>query len=196
MEQSSAAVERSVVESLLDYERYEEIWQRLPASTYFAAWRAVNARALGVLAAITLQQLAHAQAASGTADVYPWVSRAIDAARTTELNEDVLTQAWLADQHDRGVRLATAHPDRGDATGIGALRAVLGARLMAAELDGDSVRVRQLTKDASDPVEVRESLVQLADALARDLAEATGGSRETVLRALVADADSGSDSGL
>jgi len=53
-----------------------------------------------------------------------------------------------------------------------------------------------LTKDAGDPVEVRESLVQLADALARDLAEATGGSRETVLRALVADAESGSDSGL
>ena len=68
---------------------------------------------------------------------------------------------------------------------IGAFRAMLGARLMAAELDGDSVRVRQLTKDADNPVEVREALVQLADALARDLAEATGGSRERVLRALV-----------
>ena len=145
----------------------------------------MNTRALGVLAAVTLQQLAQAQAASGTADVFPWVSRAIDAARTTELSADVLTQAWLADQHDRGAQLTAAHPDPGDPMRIGAFRAMLGARLMAAELDGDSVRVRQLTKDADNPVEVRDALVQLADALARDLAEATGGSRERVLRALV-----------
>lgn len=185
MVQSSSSAQQSVVQSLIDHEQYEEIWRSLPTDTYFAAWRAVNTRALGVLAAVTLQQLAQAQAASGTADVFPWVSRAIDAARTTELSADVLTQAWLADQHDRGAQLTAAHPDPGDPMRIGAFRAMLGARLMAAELDGDGVRVRQLTKDADNPVEVRDALVQLADALARDLAEATGGSRERVLRALV-----------
>lgn len=185
MAKSDQAAEQAVIESLLDPEQYEVVWQRLPTDTYFAAWRTVNARALGVLAAVTLQQLEQAQAASGLAVVPAWVSRAIEASRTTELNAEVLMQAWLAEQHDRGVQLSQAHPDRRDPMAIGAQRAILGSELMVGELDDDTVRVRLLAKAADDAIEVREALVQLADALARDLAEATGGSREQVLRALV-----------
>ena len=173
-----------MIESLIDPQQYEAVWHRLPTDTWLAAWRAVNARALGVLAAVWLQQLDRAQAASGVAVVPAWVSRANDAVRSTELNADVLTQAWLAEQHDRGVRLSTAHPDPADPMAIGARRAVLGSELMMAELDDDWVRVRRLVKDADDAIEVGEALAQLADALVRDLSDATGGSRERVLRAL------------
>lgn len=184
MADTNPAAERAVIESLIDHQQYEAVWHRLPTDAYFAAWRAVNARALGVLAVVWLQQLDRAQAASGVAVVPAWVSRAIDAARTTELNADVLMQAWLAEQHDRGVQLSTAHTDPADPMAIGARRAVLGSELMMGELDEDWVRVRRLVKDADDAIEVREALAQLADALVRDLAEVTGGSRERVLGAL------------
>lgn len=184
MAEPDLAAERAVIESLIDDQQYEAVWHRLPTNIWFAACRAVNARALGVLAAVWLQQLDRAQAASGVAVVPAWVSRAIDAARSTELNADVLMQAWLAEQHDRGVQLSMAHPDPADPMAIGARRAMLGSELMMGELDEDWMRVRRLVKDADDAIEVREALAQLADALVRDLAEVTGGSRERVLGAL------------
>lgn len=186
MEEPSAD-ERAVVESLLaGDEQYASTWRRLPNEQYLAAWRAVNVRAVGLLASLVLQRLAEAQAMAGRLDVDPWVHRAIDAARATELTADVLMQAWLAEYHDRGVRVAGENPDPDDPMAIGARLAVLGSQLMAGELDQDSVRVRQLMNASTGPDEVREALVQVADALTRDLAEATGGSHEQVLRALVA----------
>lgn len=175
-----------MVESLLaGDDAFAKTWQELPQDAQLAAWARIDVRALELLASLTLQQLAQAQAASGRPDVGDWVHRAIDAARLTELNADVLTQAYLASYRDRGVQVGAEHPDPDDPMAVGARLAVLGAGLLAGELDGDSVRVRQLVKASAGPEEVRGALVQLADALAIDLASHTGASKETVFRALV-----------
>ncbi len=177
-----AQTEHAVVEALLAGPgQFASTWLRLTVRSQLAAWRAINARALATLAALTAARLSQAQSAGEGVDVPGWVARAIEAARATELNQDVLTQAWLAEYHDRGVR---ARADASLAAGAG--QAVLGSLLMAAELDGDSVRVRALMRHSSGPDEVREALVQVAEALVAELGEATGGDAQQVFRALLA----------
>lgn len=176
-----AQTEHAVVEALLAGPgQFASTWLRLTVRSQLAAWRAINARALATLAALTAARLSQAQSAGEGVDVPGWVARAIEAARATELNQDVLSQAWLAEYHDRGVR------ERADASmATGARQAVLGSLMMAAELDGDSVRVRALMRDSSGPDEVREALVQVAEAVVAELSAATGGDWPQVFRALL-----------
>lgn len=176
-----AETERAVVASLLDDGgAYLETWQRLDVDAQLRAWQRLAGRGLGLLATLTAQHLAQAQANAGTAQVAPWVRRAIEAARATELNDDVLVQAWLADYHDEGVRRSEGSGDEA----IGAQQAVLGSQLLMGHVDGDTVRVRALLAEAS-PSQARESLVQLTEAVVLDLSELTGADAERVFAALL-----------
>lgn len=177
-----AETERAVVASLFgDGGAYLETWQRLDVDAQLRAWQRLAARGLGLLASLTAQQLAQAQASTGRAEVAPWVRRAIEASRATELNNDVLVQAWLADYHDEGVRRSEGIGDEA----IGAQQAVLGSQLLMGHVDGDSVRVRSLLGEAST-TQARESLVQLTEAVVADLGELTGADAERIFTALLA----------
>ncbi len=182
---SAAETERVVVASLIaGGEQYLTTWLHLTLRSYLAALRAVAARGLGLLASMTLTGLAEAQAAGRRPEVPNWVHRAIEASWATELDADVLTQAWLAEYHDRGKETLAAEPDPGSPLHIGAQQAVVGSELMVAELDGDSVRLRRTQSDAASPELVREGLVQLLEAVVDELAALAGSDRGRVLQAL------------
>lgn len=183
-----AATAQAVVASLLaGEEEYLATWQRLPTDDQLAAWLDITARGLGLLAAVTGQQLAQAQEASGSASVAPWVRLAIEASRSTELTADVLIQAWLTEYESRGLRVAEEHDGAEDPLAIGARQAILGSRLLMGQVDGDTVRVRQLMKAAASPEEIREALVQVVEAVATELAEATASDQHRVLQILATD---------
>lgn len=181
-----------VVSSLIaGGEQYLTTWAHLTLRSYLGVLRAVAARGLELLATMTANALAQAQAGQGMADVPPWVHRAIEASWATELDSDVLMQAWLADYQDRGRAILAEQDDPGSPLQIGARQAVLGAELMMAELDADTVRLRRAMLAADSPELVREGLVQVLEAVADDLARGAGSDRERVLRALVGGRDRG-----